>query len=721
MKAKTKVIILSMFILISIFLVKNNITAEIVAKYDAVWKNIDINVNYNDTDIEKYLKKPDIELKYNNYIIKDAKKTIKYSDRDFTISTNKLGTYTTTLIAEFNEYDLVFFNTVKFHIKDIEPPKINKIRKLEYQVIKRGVAKPSVETNFSISDNYDNPQNINIQYNGIDEINFYKIGSYNLSIIATDSNNNSIQKSFVVEIVDKEKPIIIQKKKLIYDMNDKFNLNDYFDISDTVSENLKIEFQDGEINYFKVGKYNFSLTVTDENNNQSVLKSIFEITNKRPPELVIEGSDELVVNDINFEDKLRDKIALAVDNNSNIKPENIIIDDSNLNINKLGTYDVVYKIKKDDSIILEKKIKIKVIDNIAPEITVLKTPVVEVFSNFIDYDQIFNIKDNYDKYGELKITYTGPKKLNTLGQYSIRVIAEDKSNNVSKLSSKITIVDTTPPNMETKISEIRVLIGDTINLEKIKYIDNYDKIIQKSIEISSTYLKEIGQYDAIINAEDKSKNIKSDKVKVIVYDDISPIINLKANRVTFDVGNTQKIDYKKYIDTITDNYDKITLDNVEVVQSNVDFNKLGQYNILFKARDSSNNYSYKTLEVIIDDKIAPIVKGDDIILVNTNKFDAYSGLEVSDNYTKDYSIKYEMGQEYNPNSKNNYTGFVTYHVYDTRGNVTIFKRPIKITYKRTGIIIGIIIGSIIVIVGTNFAIIYLIKYYKNRNKQYSHN
>lgn len=114
------------------------------------------------------------------------------------------------------------------------------------------------------------------------------------------------------------------------------------------------------------------------------------------------------------------------------------------------------------------------------------------------------------------------------------------------------------------------------------------------------------------NAQKQKIDIVSEVVKIQFIDTTPPTIKLSENSIEFEEGKS--FNPKDYIKEISDNsFDEVLLD----IDSNVDNNKPGKYEVVFTAVDASNNEASKTLAVNVLEKpkpapkpvvVAPVVK-----------------------------------------------------------------------------------------------------------------
>lgn len=157
---------------------------------------------------------------------------------------------------------------------------------------------------------------------------------------------------------------------------------------------------------------------------------------------------------------------------------------------------------------------------------------------------------------------------------------------------------------------IRIDLGDEdVNTaEYVKRIDSYpisgsyidgNKIHVSNItmvcpSLKKGDLKKLGKQELIYTIGDEKYTVEAN-----VVDSVKPVINVKDDSLTFEVGKMKGIN--NYY-SVSDNYDASK--NIKVKVKNIDKlnkNKTGTYKLVIKAWDTSGNTASKKLTVIIKD------------------------------------------------------------------------------------------------------------------------
>lgn len=241
------------------------------------------------------------------------------------------------------------------------------------------------------------------------------------------------------------------------------------------------------------------------------------------------------------------------------------------------------------------------------------------FPKVLSTDNILSLigaRDAY--YGDLKddleITlneYAGHES--TIGKYRIQVSVSDSSNNSQSGQFFIEVVDIEAPTItgeDVFQHPVYVELDDATILNAYSASDEYDGDISDNMEIIGDYTRNsstIKDETIQIRSTDSSGNVATKTITIHFYDNVPPVI-------TSPDTLTLSYQVRKSVENILADSVRVTdnLDNnpVLIVVSNNytgKENKIGTYTIELKAVDVSENISTKTLTVVVEDLVKPVI------------------------------------------------------------------------------------------------------------------
>lgn len=206
------------------------------------------------------------------------------------------------------------------------------------------------------------------------------------------------------------------------------------------------------------------------------------------------------------------------------KEEDIRIDNSKVDITKLGEYPVVYQLGD-----YKKTKTIKVVDTRAPEFDVV-SKTVEISDEIDPYQLVKNIEDDTKTTVLFKKDYHFKKA----GEYEVKVTVKDEAKNEKTKNVKIKVFeDKEPPVITGK--DRQFVVGTKIDLKTLVSVeDQNDSNPSLTVRYDHFDNKTIGEYKIDYIAQDKYKN-KSKKTLTITMID-KPKLEDKIVYLTFDDG-----------------------------------------------------------------------------------------------------------------------------------------------------------------------------------------
>ena len=284
----------------------------------------------------------------------------------------------------------------------------------------------------------------------------------------------------------------------------------------------------------------------------------------------------------------------------------IIINDSQVLYNMVGTYDA-------EIIVIDKynnqsnyTFKISIIDNTKPQITILK-PLIISYGIDIDLTEYFLAIDNCN--GDLtKLIDISKLDIYEIGLQEVIVSVADYSGNLASITVSAKVVDDQPPQLLLKSGEITLDIKDFENYDYdffkgyiVDLIDNKTPKDELVLEIDySKIKKEISDYEVIYKVTDSSGLDFKEKLIVKIREMVGPTI-IGDDIFTIKVGET--LDLLSLVE-IYDEFDSNAKSRLEILSSNLNNNVTGSYEVTYICYNSSGNYSTKVIVVnVVEDMV----------------------------------------------------------------------------------------------------------------------
>ena len=174
-----------------------------------------------------------------------------------------------------------------------------------------------------------------------------------------------------------------------------------------------------------------------------------------------------------------------------------------------------------------------------------------------------------------------------LGTYTV-LYKYKKYNKIKETIRVVNIVDKTPPELDL-IGNLEVNnCSKSYQEEGYAAFDNYDGDLTQKVE------KEIKDGKIIYKVKDSSNNITTKERIFSNIDKEGPVIKLKGSSVNLKINN-------KYVEqgyTVTDNCDDDLTSKVEIT-NNININKEGTYEVIYKVKDKSGNESKEVRKVTV--------------------------------------------------------------------------------------------------------------------------
>lgn len=599
--------------------------------------------------------------------------------------------------AHAPDYNISQTVTITFSVYDDIPPTVSLNFDLIFEV---GENVQFLEA-FTFKDNYDSLQSLQI-YIFESEVNLNRVGIYPLKVSVKDGSLNETKITFYVSVLDFEPPEITLKKEIVIEVHSKLDLDEFVILKDNHDKNMTVNLNTKSVDFTQLGTYVIEICASDQSLNTLCLETSLTIVDTTKPELilisyvpVIEVHTPLHLID------LYQYIVDVYDNYDELKRLEVYIQ-SDLLIDTIGQYSVTYTIKDQSNNITSKNLKVMVKDTKPPLVTISKALIFEVFIETDPLAMYFYIEDNHDNFIHLEIKYQHQLNLEKLGIYRVEVKVKDRSKNEATYLFYAEVVDLSSPEIEGLDALIITDFKAPNYIERINIKDNYATHRELDIFIEDSHIdyEKIGMYEIEVIATDPSGNTSKKVIDVLVVDIIPPEILLKTTTVTIDV-QVLSLDLRSYIDHVVDNVTPLVVSDV-VISHNIEFGKVGKYEVLYHVSDASLTSATIKLDVLIDVLYELEVTSKNLNFILGEPMNLYEALDVPSSELENIHIYYDEKLHHSPGIYE-----VRFIIFDVAGNhqvitslVTIEKPQMQRIFEQylpiiTTMIIGLIISFVL--------------------------
>lgn len=315
-------------------------------------------------------------------------------------------------------------------------------------------------------------------------------------------------------------------------------------------------------------------------------------------EVVVEYGDDFLLEKLEITDNRDDRKDLLIE-----------ADTSELNIRKIGTYNVPITVHDNATNFAKKIISVKVVDTVSPYFTINDNVIVEnnllkinvnSDNNITNYVSAF---DNAD--GDVTMYINTVKGIDTsvLGQQSAIISVSDASGNYNDLKLNFDISDVEKPVIDMND---RIVVDYGSNFELLQYANIYDNstsIENLIIDHNAINTNEVGEQLMTLNVTDESGNTTSKEIVIEIKDVSAPVIMVASS--TYDIDRGTSFDLKPLV-TAIDLLDGDVTNSIEISGS-VNTNVVGTYYLTISVTDAANNKAEKSIVVNVNEPyVAPV-------------------------------------------------------------------------------------------------------------------
>ena len=495
----------------------------------------------------------------------------------------------------------------------------------------------------NVNDNYFT----NITYMVNNNVDTSKVGTYIITYTATDPCNNVADEvTRTVNVIDVSGPTIVLKPNA--DGNVNFNLEIYntyvepgFDVSDNLDD-LSTNDVDvsGVIDISNLGTYTITYTATDScGNTTTVYRTVTVVITSKP--IITLSGDAIIEHPVKTPYNDAGATVSLTNNYFSESDISLVYDNSNLDINKFGSYIITYNATDpcgNRAVEVTRTVNVK--DNEPPVITLNGDTSINIiiFSEYFELGA--NVTDNY--FPDFSAVPLGSVDTSNVGTYIITYTATDPCNNVAaEVTRTVNVIDVSGPTIVLKPNadgnvNFNLEIYNTYVEPGFDVSDNLDDLSTNDVDVSGVIdISNLGTYTITYTATDSCGNTTTVYRTVTVVITSKPIITLSGDAIIEHPVKTPYNDAGATV-SLTNNYFSESDISLVYDNSNLDINKLGSYIITYNATDPCGNQAIPvTRTVNVVDNEPPVITliGSNPEYIEVGSINFYSDtFNVVDNY-----------------------------------------------------------------------------------------
>ncbi|MCK9236086.1 MAG: hypothetical protein WC225_03080 [Acholeplasmataceae bacterium] len=508
----------------------------------------------------------------------DEIKKLKLSVDSSQVNPQVVGNY----FVIYELMDSSFNITKKYHpvvVVDRTPPTITLKNPLILEVHE------SFDFNryFTITDNYDNLISPEVD---LSQLNHRVVGSYPITITATDRSSNQTKKTYYLLVQDTKAPQLILQSSPepieVHALLSRQDLEKYIILLKDNYDELSLEQVHiwHDINTARLGKYQMTFSISDHSGNQTSQSMTVEVVDRTKPDVTIQTP---LVFEVGQEPLQLSHYFIFKDNFTSSEDLKITYK-HNCKFNQIGLFLLTVEVQdlQKNTTIFETTLT--VVDSIPPEIEQLIDIIIIDFEP-PEFKAYFRIFDAYDEH-DIQIIFDDSKiDYQKIGIYELPVRATDKSGNKSFYFAEILVVDIEPPLIDLKTSIETFNINDS-EPDLLSYIssvsDNYDVLTVLDVTIETNLdMNQPGFYEVTYTIFDQSGNKNIETLHILIQNLTPPVVT----------GSSLKIQRFETIDLLKDLHVETEAETFSIYYSPqiIDTSASGVYEITYVVIDVFGN------------------------------------------------------------------------------------------------------------------------------------
>lgn len=340
--------------------------------------------------------------------------------------------------------------------------------------------------------------------------------------------------------VDKEEPVIVSDSVQIA-YGEKLD-TDVIDITDnrTEQDGLTINADTSSLDVEQLGEYEVEVTAADEFSNITTKTVKVSVVDQEGPKFNVVGASEGYVVEVPANGSNDITNYIHAEDNADGDVTAFIQTDKQLDTTVLSSQDIELSVTDTSGNTTTKAYTFVVADTQAPTITPTHgTDVVYDYGKEFLLSDFITVTDNFNQ----DLTIKADKGLDTILEgetQTIKVTAEDSSNNVSELELNFTVKDLSGPTLQLTESSITANVGDNVNLAQYvgSSVDTKDGDTKGNVSVPTVDTTSAGTKSVTYSVKDAAGNETTANLEVKVNAVAVAATPARGNSSTSSTGST---------------------------------------------------------------------------------------------------------------------------------------------------------------------------------------
>ena len=440
------------------------------------------------------------------------------------------------------------------------------------------------------------------------------VGDNAVTITADDGNGNTDFQNITVTVVDTLPPVISvsNSNPVVYlDENGQASIliDTIASATDNCTSNPTLSADKTSFTCDDLGDNIITITATDALGNVSQISITVTVKDGVPPVITINQQNPVLQLDANGNATLDLTSVASADDNCSVL--SFTASKTTFDCTNLGDNGVILTAIDFSNNITNDTIVVTVIDNIAPDLNVVNNTTIYLDANGIATLNVSEVASATDNCGNPTLSASQTDfTCDNLGDNIVTITADDGNGNIATGQITVTVEDTLPPVISVRSSNPVVYLDQngqaSILIDTIaSATDNCTANPTLTADKTSFTCDNLGDNIITLTATDAQGNTSTTTVTVTVKDNTSPEITIIHSNpvVSLDSNGTGSLD----INSVASASDNCSVSSFVADKTNFSCSDLGNVTVTLSATDISGNTSTVTIDVTVQDNIAPVI------------------------------------------------------------------------------------------------------------------